>query len=371
MAALARGLKEAVRDIPESVTDIHVLADNQAALKSILAAGRGPSQLTSVAACQSVRPWLAASTEHRIHIRRCPGHEGVWWNEKVDKAAGLATSDPSNQTSFAYVRQQITASVYRSWQDDMARLAYCGHNSLIVPTMFGKCKHTSANWFLKKAGHSNTYFARMVRFISGHYPHGAFRERFHFEGNQACWCRKLGVETREHAWFDCELWIRKHKPPDKVADEDIPGGRDGPLDFRDLAPPGEDQDEYRSREWQKKPPKLEDIAEFLTLNPVLATFPWLELVDNAFHDLEQGDAESIAVPKAHLHTHVRKVAYERWVEEHEEEKPLTEFNAMYAVKAVEVIASRFMISADDHKVLEREFGLPPPPATDGNVSDKS
>ena len=34
MAALARGLKEVLRDLPESVTDVHVFADNQAAVAS-------------------------------------------------------------------------------------------------------------------------------------------------------------------------------------------------------------------------------------------------------------------------------------------------------------------------------------------------
>ena len=68
MAALARGVKEAVRDIPASVTDIHIFADNRAALTSILAAGRGPSQMLSVAACASIRPWLLQSANHRVHV---------------------------------------------------------------------------------------------------------------------------------------------------------------------------------------------------------------------------------------------------------------------------------------------------------------
>ncbi|KAI0762068.1 hypothetical protein BC629DRAFT_1294283, partial [Irpex lacteus] len=87
MAALACGLRKAIDQLSESITDVHVFADNQAALTSILAAGHGPAQLTSVAACASVRQWLEASPNHQIHLWWCPGHMGVHWNNEVDREA--------------------------------------------------------------------------------------------------------------------------------------------------------------------------------------------------------------------------------------------------------------------------------------------
>lgn len=196
--------------------------------------------MVSVAACKTVRQWLAKSRLHQVHIWWCPGHRGVYWNEKE---AGFATAEPCSSTSFAYARQCITLQTYRAWRSDMQQARYRGHNSLIqCPEMFDKCKHTSANWFLKTAGQSNTYFTRMVRFVGGHFPHGAFRERFNFEGNRRCWCGQVNVESRDHIWFDCELWIRKHKPPDLNENSNV--RRRDALDMRPATPPGMTRNEY-------------------------------------------------------------------------------------------------------------------------------
>ncbi|EKM56345.1 uncharacterized protein PHACADRAFT_71216, partial [Phanerochaete carnosa HHB-10118-sp] len=287
MAALARGLNEVVRDLPGSVTDIHVFADNQAALLSILAAGQGPAQGLSVAACQSVRPWLTASPAHHVHVWWCPGHRGVYWNGVVDKAAGLG-AELLDEVSFAYARQCITADAYKVWRADIHRLPYRGRNNLMQVSDFERCKHTSANWFLRTAGRSTTYMARLIRFASGHFPHGAFRERFNFEGNRRCWCG-ADVETRDHIWFDCDLWIKKHKPPDAEI-ERMRWGERG--------------------DWRETPIALDDVAEFLRLNPIVGTFTWLELVDQALGDRARGEDDSLALLKVDLHTVRRKAAYE-------------------------------------------------------------
>lgn len=64
MAALAWGLNEVVRDLPGQVSDIHVFTDNRVALTSIFAMEASPAQLLSVAACQSVCPWLVLLPAH-------------------------------------------------------------------------------------------------------------------------------------------------------------------------------------------------------------------------------------------------------------------------------------------------------------------
>lgn len=360
MAALARGLNEAVRGLPDSVSDIHVFADNQAALASILAAGSGPAQMLSVAACTTARAWLGQSENRCIHLHWVPGHQGVHWNCVVDREAGLATAEQSNQVSFAMARQDITAKAYAAWRADMERPNYRGHNNMLHRSQFDRCKHTSANWFLRTAGRDNVLFARLVRFTSGHFPHGAFRERFNFNGNKQCWCGAAGVESRDHMWFDCELWVRKHKPPDDEYGGQPRAGRPrNALDLRPPTPPGLSPAEHRQQLWREAPVNIDDVADFLQRNPAVGTFQWLELVDRAFADRADGLGETINTVKASLHSSTRKAAFDRWAQTHLG-APLQTFHETYARAAARRIAERFeMHSVDDQLSLLVEFGLSP------------
>lgn len=236
---------------------------------------------------------------------------------------------------------------------------YRGRNSLIQQTSdFDKCKHNSANWFLRTAGKSNTYLARLSRFVSGHFPHGSFRERFNFEGNQSCLCGKAAVETRDHIWFDCELWIRKHKPPDIDERQRTPDGgrRRDALDLHPPTPPGMTWKEHILAEWRETPPDLEDVAEFLRLNPVVGTFQWLELVDQAIADREQGETSSIALLKTELHTRIRKRAHNHWTRAFPR-GTLTEFNKKFARTALDLIESRHTLDAAGRAQTLVEFGV--------------
>ncbi|KAI0085340.1 hypothetical protein BDY19DRAFT_996875 [Irpex rosettiformis] len=186
---------------------------------------------------------------------------------------------------------------------------YRGRNSLIQPSDFEKCKHTSSNWFLKTAGKDSAYFARMTRFISGHFPHGSFRERFNFEGNRKCLCGKANVETKDIIWFDCDLWIRKHKPPDLMNPDQQGDRRRDALDFRSPTPPGMSREEHIIAEWRNSPPDLKDVAEFLQLNPIVGTFQWLDLAEKAITDHGRDEINSITAVKVRLHTSFRKEAF--------------------------------------------------------------
>jgi ribonuclease HI len=355
VAALARGLGEAAMWLPESVMELHVFADNQAALTSVLAAGRGPAQMLSVAACATVRRWLAKDPRRCVHLWWCPGHRGVLLNGVVDKEAGLATAEPCSDVSFAYARQCITEQACQAWQADMARPEYRGRNSLLrTDGGFAKCKHTAANWFLRRAGQDTGQFARLVRFVSGHFPHGEFRERFNLEGNRRCLCGKAVVETRDHIWFDCELWIRKHRPPN--GGELQGGGRRDALDLRPRTPPGMSAREHALRLWRDAPPDVEEVAEFLLLNPMVATFRWLELGDQASEGAASGGLDSTASLRVKLHTLMRKEAYTRWVRSRPD-GTTAEFNLAFARAALESLKSRGPLDEDGQLQVLEECGV--------------
>ena len=111
---------------------------------------------------------------------------------------------------------------------------------------------------------------------------------------------------------------KKHKPPDEVLERYRAGNRGIPraLDLLPPTPPGMTLLEHFLQDWRSTPIKLDDVAEFLQLNPVVSTFTWLELVDEALQDRASGDLESLALLKIELHTRRRKAAYERWVVDH-------------------------------------------------------
>lgn len=73
------------------------------------------------------------------------------------------------------------------------------------PPLHGtSAKHT---WLLKHAGTSNRDVARAARFLTNHFPSGAYRARFNVPGPQHCPCGG-GLETRSHILFRCPYWIR-------------------------------------------------------------------------------------------------------------------------------------------------------------------
>lgn len=357
MAALARGLNEAVKIAPPNVTDIHVFADNQAALASILSAKEGPAQLTSIAACASVRPWLEASKEHYIHLWWCPGHQDVPGNVEVDREAGEGVSEASNAVTYAYARQTITAQACAAWKTDMNKVKYRGHNNLLTTDELHRCKHTSANWFLKTGGRSNTRFAQTIRFVSGHFPHGGFRERFHLEGMRECWCGQTNLETRDHVWFDCNMWIRTHKPPEEELERRRRLGHNDPLNFDMPIPEGDDPVAHYIQEWRKIPPNMEEVAEFLRLNPMVGTFAWADLVAQAKADRDAGEIQTIAILKVTLHTEVRKKAYDRWVGINPA-APVSAFNQKFAKAAVRLVKDKYDLTPQEEESLKEEFGSP-------------
>lgn len=182
MAALAKGVIDMCARIPPHIHTLHVYADNRAALLRLLNPVVGPSQLLAVLACKTLRSFLAASPAHNVHIHWCPGHVDVDLNEEVDRLAkeGSECAQPEF-TSFAMAKQLLTGRITDEWQALFCSPSYSGHQSSLI--MYSHLiSHTSTNWFLSNLGKQTHAFARYTRFVTGHFPCGAYRQRFHLPG---------------------------------------------------------------------------------------------------------------------------------------------------------------------------------------------
>lgn len=61
----------------QSCNTIHVVADNESALTTLLDPGMHGQQLVSVIACHNAREWLAKDEQRRIVLHWCPSHVGM------------------------------------------------------------------------------------------------------------------------------------------------------------------------------------------------------------------------------------------------------------------------------------------------------
>lgn len=368
MTALARGIVEMCNRLPAHVTTLHIYADNRAALLRILnPSAVGPSQLLAILACKTLRGFLDTSPSHRVHVHWCPGHVNVDLNEDVDRLA-KAGSDCAQPdfTSFAMAKQLLTARVTDAWQDSFCKPSYSGHqSSLIIYSHL--ISHTASNWFLSNMGMHTHAFARYTRFVTGHFPCGAYRQRFHLPGPTLCWWCKTDIESRDHILFFCKGWSRLYYPnldsrramhdwekwehwcdeQPNVPDLDIPDTRRAAL---------------------KMTPQ--EIYFFLRINRMLGTFTWSDIVTQAQADEQAGldERTSIHIYKANCHTRWRRIARIKWIQARTARlaclnMPLERTNELealfdqwYARSASELITHRFHCP-DELPALLCEFGF--------------
>ncbi|KAI0070801.1 hypothetical protein K474DRAFT_1564735, partial [Panus rudis PR-1116 ss-1] len=289
MAALAVGLRKAVETAGDSITEIHVYVDNKAAAQAILAAGRGPSQMVSIMAAKSARSFLQRSAEHKIFISWCPSHTGIVQNEFVDQSAKEAMELPQPDfVSYSIARQRFTARAIDGWRKLLENASYRGHHNLARIHDLRKCGPSAKqNIFLRQWGKSNYHFARLTRFLSGHFPHGEFRQRFNIEGPRNCACGHA-LETRDHILYDCPLWIRSRslQRPQELSRA-----------FRAVLVMDEEDEQLRSHH-----PSIKQIHQFLNQNPMVATFEWADLLQQAAEERQRGGGPSRSQALVEAHT---------------------------------------------------------------------
>ena len=187
---------------------IHVVADNESALKTILDPSMHGQQLVSVVACKNVRAWLTKDNKRRIEFHWCPSHEGVEWNERVDEDAKKAAELPleCDECSLAHARHLLTVQLKADWREEYRQSpAYRGQQFLRLKDFESPNHLTSPA--LKAHGGSRSTMARFCRAVLNHAPLGSFRQRF-FPGERTN-CPECGVlQDRAHVLLKCGRYRR-------------------------------------------------------------------------------------------------------------------------------------------------------------------
>ncbi|KAH9911563.1 uncharacterized protein BXZ73DRAFT_35246, partial [Epithele typhae] len=172
MMAQGMGLGFATKQICET---IHVVADNESALRTILDTGMHGQQLVSVIACRKVREWMEKDERRRIVFHWCPSHVGIEWNERVDEDAKAAADLPmaANERSLAHAKHLLAVQLKSDWTKQYREhRAYAGKHFLRL-RVFDSPKHTTSA-ALEAHGHSTTRMARFCRAVLNHAPIGSF-----------------------------------------------------------------------------------------------------------------------------------------------------------------------------------------------------
>lgn len=320
MLALAKGISLACQRAVGSTRTLHVYADNKAALECIVRPNVGPAQLCAVLACKHLRTFLSASPQRKLVLHWCPAHIGIDLNERVDELAkdGAAGRQPVF-VSLARARQRRAGSLTEKWRARVQDTRYIGRQTLI-PRPETEISPSATNWYLKNMGQHPREFARYVRFASGHFPCGAYRERFHLPGPSLCWWCKTVLDSRDHIMYDCPAWVRAFNIDKRPrAEHDTErwkawATRRREEDRLDADP--RNADHRKQALWMD----ANEIRFFLRINPAVATFEWGDLVAAAQADELDGHTAqtSIHMFKADALSGWRRRERFRWIERAED-----------------------------------------------------
>lgn len=317
MMALTRGLSRAVDLATPDTTTIRVYVNNKAAAQTVFKCQPGPAQLVSILATQHARRFLTNRPDRHIHVHWCPAHVQVEPNEFVDKLAKQAAALPQPSfVSIAFARQRLAAEAKLRWQQDVARPQALGTHTILPRQPEALCTMSDkAHPLINSQRTGLALTARLARFLSGHFPHGAYRARFHLPGPTACACG-APLETQDHILLECPLWTR----PTALSRTLRPGQLDAARQRR--AP---EATPVSTRAMPGSPPQasaptffppIPDAWLFLQLNPMVASFDWCELLARARPPAAPASPATLAAywhakHQVHCHTLGKRAAIQR------------------------------------------------------------
>ncbi|GJE97286.1 hypothetical protein PsYK624_135020 [Phanerochaete sordida] len=284
-AALVRGW-EAWSGSPEAAAlrasgdysfTLNIFVDNVAAANAVFACRNGPSARQAVLASQHVKSFLDRHPRHRVDVYWVPSHVerggcgsfATQMNEHVDRLANAAAkAAPQPEfVSWAAARSIVTAEATAAWHRQMGSVEYRGRSNLLRKSEHKLIVPSKRHHLLSRYGASNAQYARVTRFMTGHYPSGEYRAKFNKEGPRTCLCTDA-PETRDHTLYECEYWVRPRsiQPPSR-----LPRAR-----RLELESAGK-QLEIQAAEQRVD---IHQVEEFLALNPLVGTFEWQDLMDH-------------------------------------------------------------------------------------------
>ncbi|GJE91423.1 hypothetical protein PsYK624_075730 [Phanerochaete sordida] len=237
----------------------NVFVDNVAAANAIFACRNGPSALQSVLASQRVKVFLDRHPRHYVRVFWVPSH--------VHSRA--AAKDPAQPpfVSWAAARAAVTAAAAAEWQQLMKDQTYRGHSNLLKQAEHRLIVPSSRHHLLAKYGGNSRKYARITRFLTNHMPSGEFRAKFNREGPRDCLCTGV-AETRSHILYECPYWVRPRSLP---APQAVPRARRIEL---------EEAGKQLQLQAEEQRASLHHIEDFLTINPLVATFEWQDLMEH-------------------------------------------------------------------------------------------
>ncbi|EKM52257.1 uncharacterized protein PHACADRAFT_101159 [Phanerochaete carnosa HHB-10118-sp] len=149
----------------------------------------------------------------------------------------------------------------------MNGIKYRGHSNLLKQSEHKLIVPKRNHYFLKKFGNDHCLYARMTRFMTGHFPHGEFQNKMNLEGGRTCLCTNT-YETQDHILYECPYWIRtdKIRPPKRAPDQTR----------LELISAGK-QLELQNKE---QVVTIDEIHNFLLLTPLVRTFKWQDLMEH-------------------------------------------------------------------------------------------
>lgn len=259
---------------------LNVFVDSIAAGLAVLKGDCWGGQMHLIRVQTALKKFLLAHGRHKIRIVWVPSHvqdrrEMDSWptrfNDAVDKLAREAarsnSGHPKHGSSYAAAQADTKVKAKKVWQGMMNGIKYRGHSNLLKQTEHKLIVPNSKHYSLRHFGHDHRLYVRMTRFLTGHFPHGEFRDKMHLDGSRKCTCADV-YESRDHILYKCPYWIRPQgiKPPKRASDrtrmELISAGK---------------QLKLQNKEQQVS---IDDIHEFLLINPLVGTFEWQDLMEH-------------------------------------------------------------------------------------------